>query len=88
MHGPLIYENRDLGDWDHIYNATTASAAEFDCAGSHCEESVILTTTDIGAWVEVGATLTDEDLAVLDYLSAEALNSEVLRIGVATVSCR
>jgi hypothetical protein len=88
MHGPLIYENRELGDGDHIYNATTASATEFDCACSHCEESVILATSDVCAWVEVGATLTDEDLAVLDYLSAEALNSEVLRIRVATVSCR
>ena len=80
MHGPLIYENRDLGDGDHIYNATSASATKFDCAGSHCEESVILAASYVRTWVEMGATLTHEDLAVLDYLSAEALNSEVLRI--------
>jgi hypothetical protein len=88
IHGPLIYENRELGDRDHIYNATTASATEFDCACSHCEESVILTPSNVCTWMEMRAALAYEDLTILDYLSAESLNSKVLRIGVATVSCR
>jgi hypothetical protein len=80
MHGPLIYEYRELGDGDHIHNATSASATEFNCASCHCEKCVVLAASYICAWVEVGATLTHEDLAVLDYLTAEALNSEVLRV--------
>jgi hypothetical protein len=36
--------------------------------------------------VELGATLTDENLAAVDDLTTEALNSEKLWIGIATVA--
>jgi hypothetical protein len=36
--------------------------------------------------VELGATLANENLAAVNYLSAEALDAKKLRIGIATVT--
>jgi hypothetical protein len=36
--------------------------------------------------VEVRATLTDQDLACVDVLAAEALDAESLSVGIATVA--
>src|SRR5699024_11579039 len=41
-----------------------------------CEQCVIAAATNVHTWVELGAALTDEDLARLDLLAAEALNTE------------
>jgi len=38
--------------------------------------------------VKLGATLADQDLTAVDYLTTESLDAEELWIGVATVSCR
>ena len=42
------------------------------------EERVVAATADVGAGVEVRATLTDDDLAGVDELTAEALDAETL----------
>src|SRR5699024_11334782 len=47
---------------------------------------VIAAATNVHTWVELGAALTDEDLARLDLLATEALNTETLCLGVATVT--
>jgi hypothetical protein len=38
--------------------------------------------------MELGAALADQDLAAVDYLTTESLDTEELWIGIATVSCR
>lgn len=45
-------------------------------------------TLHLRAGVEVGAALTDEDLAGADGLTAEALHAESLCVGVTTVAGR
>ncbi len=59
---------------------------ELDRTGSQGEQRVVAATADVGAGVEVGAALAKDDLARLDDLAAEALDAEVLRVGVATVT--
>ena len=49
------------------------------------DRGVVLADADVLAGVDVGAALTDEDLAGLDVLAAEALGAEALRLRVATV---
>ena len=60
--------------------------AELDGAGCLGEQGVVAATADVDAGVEVGAALTDEDLAGLDDLAAEPLDAEPLGVGVATVA--
>ncbi len=50
------------------------------------EERVVATTADVGAGVEVGAALADDDLAGVDDLAAETLHAESLGVGVTTVA--
>jgi hypothetical protein len=50
------------------------------------KQSVIATAADAVTRVKVGAALPDDDLASVDQLAAEPLDSEPLSIGVATVT--
>jgi hypothetical protein len=60
--------------------------AEFNGALSQGEEGVVATATHVVTGVEVGAALTHEDLASVDQLTTEALNTQTLGVTVATVS--
>ena len=64
------------------------SRAEGDRTGVEREQRVVAAATDAQTRVEVGAALTDDDLAGLDDLAAEALHAEALRVRVATVAGR
>src|SRR6478609_3038961 len=69
-----------------VDDATTAAGAELNGARGQCEQGVVAATANAGARVEVGATLADDDLACGNYLAAEALDAEVLSVGVTTVA--
>ena len=60
--------------------------AELDRTGREGEQSVVAATADVGAGVEVGAALADDDLACADDLAAEALHAEALCVRVTTVA--
>jgi len=62
-----------LGSSNNVHHAATTTGAELDCTSSQGEQGVILATTYAGAWVEVGATLTNDDFASLDFLTTKAL---------------
>jgi hypothetical protein len=62
-----------LGSSHDVHHAATTTGAELDCASSQCEQGVILATAYAGAWVEVGATLANDDFACLDFLTTVAL---------------
>jgi hypothetical protein len=83
LENPLWLRSRDDVD-----DFAATCVTEFDSSCCESEERVILTDTDILSWVELGATLTDEDLAAVDYLTTESLDPEILRVGIATVTCR
>jgi hypothetical protein len=51
-----------------------------------CEQGVILAAANIGAGVELGATLTNQDVASQNFLTTETLNAKALGYGIATVS--
>jgi hypothetical protein len=80
MCGPLSLEKPKLNCRDYIHYATTASATELNRTCCECEESVILTATNICTWVEVSSTLANKNLACINNLSAKALDAEVLWI--------
>jgi hypothetical protein len=84
---PINEKSALLRNRDDVDDLTTSSVTEFDGTCREGEECVVLTDSYILSWVELGATLTDEDLAAIDYLSTESLDSKVLRIGITTVTC-
>ncbi|AIY00641.1 hypothetical protein ART_1042 [Arthrobacter sp. PAMC 25486] len=75
--------DRSCNDVD---NATSTTRAELDCACVQCEQRVILATADAYAGVEVCAALANDDFASLDNLTAEALYTQVLSVGVTAVA--
>jgi hypothetical protein len=69
-----------------VHNAATTAGAELDSTGGQGEQGVVSTTANACTGVEVGASLADDDLACGNYLAAEALDAEVLGVGVTTVA--
>ena len=69
-----------------VDNASTAAGAELDGSRGQGEQCVVAATANAGARVEVRATLADDDLACGNYLTTEALDAEVLGVGVTTVA--
>ena len=59
---------------------------ELHLAGDEREKRVILATADVLAGVDVGAVLTNEDLAGVDLLACKALHAKALSVGVTTVA--
>mgnify|MGYP000199439213 CR=1 FL=1 len=59
---------------------------ELDGAGLEGEQGVVLADTDVLTRVDVGAALTDENLAGLHGLAAIALGAETLSVGIAAVT--
>src|SRR5690606_20264811 len=71
---------------DHVDDAAAAAVGEGHRARSEREQRVVLATADVVAGVEVRAALTNDDLAGVDDLAAEALHAQVLGVRVATVA--
>ena len=82
---PWCSEGSGLGEHD-VDDPAVAAGAEPDVAGGLGEQGVVVAAADVGAGVEVGAALADEDLAGLDELAAEALDAQALGVRVATVA--
>lgn len=63
-------------------NPLTASAPPLENNGAihQCEQGVIPATSDVGAGVDAGPTLTYKNSAGFDLLPPVALDTEVLRI--------
>ena len=71
-------DRREFG-WIDIDKATMlALVLEADDAVDLGEEGVVLAAADVGAGLERGATLTDDDAATEDRLTTEYLDSEPL----------
>lgn len=66
------------GSFSRLYEHKTASGSpihEFDGAGDLGEEGVIFAATHVGAWLNAGATLANDNCAARDKLSTECLNA-------------
>src|SRR4051794_37857990 len=73
-------------DLDDVDELASAPGTELHGPGGGGEQGVVPTATDVDAGMEVGAALTDQDLAGLDDLAAEPLDAESLRVRVTTVA--
>lgn len=63
-----------------------STTGELDLALGQSEQGVVLATTHVLTGVDVGAALTDENLAGLHELTVETLGAETLTAGVAAVT--
>ena len=59
--------------------------AEHNCTVNQCEQGVILADSDVVAGVMLGSTLTYDDIAGDDFLTAEDLDAKALAMGFASV---
>jgi hypothetical protein len=82
---PLLVKKK-LCCCDDVDDLTAALCTELDSASGKCEQRVIAATADVDAGVEVSAALTNDDLAGLDDLATEALDAQVLGVGIAAVT--
>ena len=62
------------------------AAGELDLALGKCEKRIVLTAADVLTGVDVGAALTNDDLAGLHELTVETLGAETLTAGIASVT--
>jgi hypothetical protein len=69
-----------------VDDPTAAARAEFNGTCLQSEQGVVAATANARTGVEVGAALADDDFASGNYLAAEALDAEVLGVGVTTVA--
>src|SRR5699024_6541114 len=68
-----------------VDDLAATTGAELHGPADQREQGVVTPATDPVAGMEVGATLTDDDLAGVDRLATEALDAEALCVRVATV---
>src|SRR4051812_15331810 len=66
--------------------ATTGAGVEGHPTGRLGEQGMVLANSDIGAWVELGAALADQDVARDHHLLAELLHAQALPGGIAAVT--
>lgn len=82
--GPL--SNCGLRVSDDADDPAAALHAELDGAVRSGEQGVVAAAANVVAGVELGATLTNEDLTCADDLTAVTLHAEALGVGVAAVT--
>ena len=58
----------------------------FDNALAQCEQRIVLTTTNVLARMNTGATLANEDHARADLLTSETFATKTLRLRIATIT--
>src|SRR5687768_14137067 len=66
--------------------AAAAAVLEIHAAVGLGEQSMVLADADIGAGVELGAALADQDVAGEHFFRAELLDAEAPAGGIATVA--
>lgn len=69
-----------------VHYATAAASTKLNRTGLQGEQGVVATAANACTGVEVGSTLADDDLAGGNYLTTEALDAQVLCVGVTTVA--
>lgn len=67
-------------------NLATSTLGELDGTLAQSEQGVVLAAADVLAGVEVGATLTNDDVAGDNMLAAVTLHAKALRTGIATIT--
>ena len=77
---------RLLGSGDDADDPAPLAGAEVDGAGGQSEQRVVAAATHTVTGVEVSTTLAHDDLTGVDELTTEALDTESLSVGVATVA--
>lgn len=65
--------------------AAVAAVGEDDAAADFGEEGVVRAAADVGAGLDTGAALADDDGAASDELAGEGFDAEALGVGIATV---
>jgi len=73
---------------DDVDGLAAAAGTELDGSRDQSEQRVVLAPADPVTRVEVRATLADQDLAGVDPLTAEALDTEELGVAVPAVARR
>jgi len=73
-------------DSHNVDDLAATLVTELNSTSCEGEESVIATTADVNAGVEVSSTLTNDDFAGKNLLTTEALYAEALCVGVTTVA--
>ena len=67
-------------------NLALHATREVDATVAQSEQRVVLAATDVLAGMELGAALTNDDVAGANMLTAEHLHAESLCVRVATVA--
>ena len=67
-------------------HATLHAASKLEGAVAQREQGVVLASADVLAGMELGAALTNDDVAGANMLTAEHLHAESLCVRVATVA--
>jgi hypothetical protein len=65
---------------------STRLGTKLNCTGGQCEQSVVFSNADVLTRVEVGSTLTNQNLACVYNLAIVTLDTEALCVRVATVA--
>src|SRR5690606_41736783 len=84
--GSVCWPGRSGLDRHDVDRLAATLRAELNRACGESEQGVVTAAADVHTGVELGSTLTDEDLARLHGLTAEPLHAEVLRVGVTAVA--
>src|SRR5690606_14575859 len=84
--GSVCWPGRSGLDRHDVDRLAATFRAELNRACGESEQGVVTAAADVHTGVELGSTLTDEDLARLHGLTAEPLHAEVLRVGVTAVA--
>src|SRR5699024_2924371 len=74
-----------LGGWNDVHGAAVALDSELNCTCFESEQGVVAAASNVLTWVELGAALTNDDLAGLNLLTTETLDAKTLSLRVATV---
>jgi hypothetical protein len=81
----LLDRGGGLGRWGHVDNAASPLGAEFDMPFDEREQRVVAAAPHTVTWMEVGATLADDDLARIHQLPTESLDAKPLRVRITAV---
>ena len=71
---PLPRKPELVGHHD-VDELTSTTLCKRHCASLKGEQGVVLTAANVGAWVEVGTALANDDLACVDLLTTETLHT-------------
>jgi hypothetical protein len=71
---------------DYVSNGAPARLAVGDDAIAQGKQGVVFPQTDVLAWVDLGADLTNEDCTGVYGLAAKYLDASPLTVAVATVA--